>query len=95
MYPPGIGGKMPEKRKKGQHLTWENRQEDTKRIAKSTGIQKLVLQNENGKRKPEVSFAFNCIQLFYKKMKLFGTLNSLNSIKRKGDKIEREKRRYN
>lgn len=27
MYPPGIGGKMPEKRKKGQHLTWENRQE--------------------------------------------------------------------
>jgi len=32
---------------------------------------------------------------FYKKMKLFGTLNSLNSIKRKGDKIEREKRRYN
>ena len=29
------------------------------------------------------------------KMKLFGTLNSLNSIKRKGDKIEREKRRYN
>ena len=33
--------------------------------------------------------------IFYKKMKLFGTLNSLNSIKRKGDKIEREKRRYN
>lgn len=27
MYPPGIGGKMPEKRKKGKHLTWENRQE--------------------------------------------------------------------
>ena len=27
MYPPEIGGKMPEKRKKGQHLTWENRQE--------------------------------------------------------------------
>lgn len=57
--------------------------------------QKVVLENEKGKSKPEVSFAFNCIQLFYKKMKLFGTLNSLNSIKRKGDKIEREKRRYN
>jgi len=27
MYPSEIGGKMPEKRKKGQHLTWENRQE--------------------------------------------------------------------
>ena len=27
MYPPEMGGKMPEKRKKGQHLTWENRQE--------------------------------------------------------------------
>ena len=35
------------------------------------------------------------LHYFYKKMKLFGTLNSLNSIKRKGDKIEREKRRYN
>ena len=55
--------------------------------------------------KPEVSSAKQkqkkqtrsqfCIQPFYKKMKLFGTLNSLNSIKRKGDKIEREKRRYN
>ena len=43
MYPPEIGGKMPEKRKKGQHLTWENRQEDTKRIAKSKGIQNLLL----------------------------------------------------
>jgi len=37
---------MPEKRKKGQHLTWENRQEDTKRIAKSTGIQKLLLHHD-------------------------------------------------
>ena len=27
MYPPGIGGKMPEKRKKGKHLIWKNRQE--------------------------------------------------------------------
>ena len=54
MYPPGIGGKMPEKRKKGQHLTWENRQEDTKRIAKSTG-------------KPEVSFSFNHKYFFIKK----------------------------
>ena len=43
MYPPGILGKKPEKRKKEKHLTWENRQEDTKRIAKSTGIQKLLL----------------------------------------------------
>ena len=45
MYPPEIGGKMPEKRKKGQHLTGENRQEDTKRIAKSKGIQKLLLHS--------------------------------------------------
>ena len=64
-------------------------------IAKSTGIQKLVLQNTNGKSKLKVSFSFNQKYFFYKKMKLFGTLNSLNSIKRKGDKIEREKRRYN
>ena len=34
-------------------------------------------------------------KIFLKKMKLFGTLNSLNNIKNKGDKIEREKRRYN
>lgn len=43
MYPPGILGKKPEKRKKEKHLTWENRQEDTKRIAKSRSYSCTVI----------------------------------------------------
>ena len=42
MYPPEIGGKMPEKEKKGQHLTWENRQEIQLGLKKSFKFCKAI-----------------------------------------------------